>query len=506
MGGYNPPLGWPNPQAGVKPTGSDRFIAAAEQNTMTNRFDHYAYWMGMRPGGDGSHWGNLLLNDPNVQAPADRWVCVEQMVKLNNPVSSANGEHAIWLDGVKVSHLGQGFPNGTWSGGIFTQNPAGSPFPGFQWRNTSNLNLNWLWLQVYATSGSGSLKYAHVVAAKSYIGCLASGSTVPSVPPTVSITAPASGATVSGTTLLSANASDDVAVTGVQFKLNGANIGAEDTTAPYSIAWNSAAVANGSHVITAVARDGAGNTTTSAAVTVTVNNAVASGLWPNDPPSFRTITDQQWDLLNGNGWNFLRRTASRNPDVVADPTAPFSAVNALRMIFTTDMQRDSEPSVHWIGLARPREVYSGWWMKVSPNWACSPAGCGKITFLFPDHANGAGVTYSNLADAGNGQHYVNIATTWPATGYRFWEPNVTRTIVSKAQWFRVEWYVKWESSPGAGDGIIRWWVNGVLNGDYHNVPFPTIAGFLEFQHAPTLQNVPSAEQYMYIDHTRVRTP
>jgi len=503
MGGYNPPLGWPNPQAGVKPTGSDRFIAAAEQNTLTNAFDHYDYWMGMHPG-DGSHWGNLLLNNPGVQAAADQWVCVEQMVKLNSPVTALNGEHAIWLNGVKVSHVGQGFPKGVWSGGIFTQDPGGTPFEGLQWRNNAALNLNWMWLQVYSTSGSGNLKYAHVVAAKSYIGCLASGSSP--TPPTVSVTSPASGATVSGTSTVSANAADDVGVVGVQFKVDGANLGVEDTTAPYSVAWNTTTIANGSKTLTAVARDAAGNVTTSAAVTVTVSNSVDPSPWPNDPPAFRTISDQQWDLLNGNGWNFLRRTGSKDPDIVADATAPFSAVNALRMIFTTDMQRDSEPSVHWIGLSRPREVYSGWWMKVSANWTCSPAGCGKITFLFPDWNNGAGVTYSNLANAGNNQHYVNIATTWPSTGYKFWEPNVTKTIVNKNEWFRVEWYVKWESSPGAGDGIIRWWVNGVLNGDYRNVPFPAIAGFLEFQHAPTLQNVPSVEQYMYIDHTRVRTP
>ncbi len=69
-------------------------------------------------------------------------MCVEQMVKLNNPVTASNGEHAIWLNGVKVSHLGQGFPNGSWSGGIFTQNPAAAPFEGFQWRNNASLNLN----------------------------------------------------------------------------------------------------------------------------------------------------------------------------------------------------------------------------------------------------------------------------------------------------------------------------------------------------------------------------
>ena len=49
---------------------------------------------------------------------------------------------------------------------------------------------------------------------------------------------------------------------GVQFRLDGTNFGAEDTTAPYSIAWDTTSSSNGSHTLTALARDGAGNTTT----------------------------------------------------------------------------------------------------------------------------------------------------------------------------------------------------------------------------------------------------
>ena len=90
-------------------------------------------------------------------------------------------------------------------------------------------------------------------------------------PPSVSVSAPANGATISGTVTLSANAADNAGVTGVQFKVDGVNTGAEDTTSPYSVQWNTAATSLGSHAITAVARDAAGNTTTSAAVTVTVS-------------------------------------------------------------------------------------------------------------------------------------------------------------------------------------------------------------------------------------------
>ena len=92
-------------------------------------------------------------------------------------------------------------------------------------------------------------------------------------PPTVSITSPASGATVSGTTTVSASASDNVGVSGVQFFVDGSAVGSEDTTSPYSVSWNTTTVANGSHSLTARARDAAGNQTTSAAVTVTVSNA-----------------------------------------------------------------------------------------------------------------------------------------------------------------------------------------------------------------------------------------
>ena len=95
---------------------------------------------------------------------------------------------------------------------------------------------------------------------------------VDSTAPTVSMTAPADTATVGGTVNVTANASDDTAVTGVQFKLDGANLGAEDTSAPYSVAWDTRTATNTGHTLTAVARDAAGNTKTATIVNVTVVN------------------------------------------------------------------------------------------------------------------------------------------------------------------------------------------------------------------------------------------
>jgi chitodextrinase len=92
-------------------------------------------------------------------------------------------------------------------------------------------------------------------------------------PPTVSITGPANGTSVSGTVSVTANAGDNVGVASVQFQLDGANLGALDTVSPYSVSWSTATATNASHLLTAIAKDAAGNSTTSTAVTVTVNNA-----------------------------------------------------------------------------------------------------------------------------------------------------------------------------------------------------------------------------------------
>ena len=103
-------------------------------------------------------------------------------------------------------------------------------------------------------------------------------------PPTTAITAPAAGSQVSGSVAVSATATDNVAVAGVTFRVDGVAAGAEDTTAPYAYTWNTVSASNGSHALTAVARDTAGNLRTSAVVTVQVSNTttppppVGSGL------------------------------------------------------------------------------------------------------------------------------------------------------------------------------------------------------------------------------------
>lgn len=90
-------------------------------------------------------------------------------------------------------------------------------------------------------------------------------------PPSVSITSPAEGATVSGEVVIQASASDDVSVARVDFYMGTTLLGS-DTTAPYSFTWSTGVVFDGPYALTARGVDTVNNVGTSAAVNVTVDN------------------------------------------------------------------------------------------------------------------------------------------------------------------------------------------------------------------------------------------
>ncbi|HYO58131.1 Ig-like domain-containing protein [Archangium sp.] len=91
-------------------------------------------------------------------------------------------------------------------------------------------------------------------------------------PPEVVITSPASGATLSGTVTLTADAADDERVTRVNFLLDGKLL-VSDTAPPYELVWDSTTRGNGPGVLTALAQDTRCQSTTSAPVAVTIENA-----------------------------------------------------------------------------------------------------------------------------------------------------------------------------------------------------------------------------------------
>jgi chitodextrinase len=127
------------------------------------------------------------------------------------------------------------------------------------------------------------------VIAVSDLACVPTGfgdnCNVPSdtTPPVVTLTAPMEGATVSGTTNLTATASDNVGVTKVEFYDNSSLL-ATDTSSPYTASWDTTKVANGSHLITARAYDAAGSVSSDSS---TVNAKNGDSTAPTTPTNLK---------------------------------------------------------------------------------------------------------------------------------------------------------------------------------------------------------------------------
>ena len=162
--------------------------------------------------------------------------------------------------------------------------------------------------------------------------------------PTVAVSAPQNGASVSGAVAITANASDNTGVHGVQFKLDGAPLGVEDLSAPYGVNWDTSLGGNGSHVLTATARDAAGNETTATPVTVTVANSGSDpaqvGSWAS-PTTLPIIPIHTSMLPNGKLLIFDSATDSNtNPRVGTPSTTPSPRSR------TTTVPICSAPAIH----------------------------------------------------------------------------------------------------------------------------------------------------------------
>ena len=133
---------------------------------------------------------------------------------------------------------------------------------------------NWGWYTTTVADGS------HTVEAKAYDAAGNVGSdqisvtvnNADTIPPTATITAPATGSEVSGTVIVIASASDNVKVTKVEFYVDG-EVKNTDTRSPYNWRWYTTTVADGSHIVEAKAYDAAGNVG-SDQISVTVSNSV----------------------------------------------------------------------------------------------------------------------------------------------------------------------------------------------------------------------------------------
>jgi hypothetical protein len=189
------------------------------------------------------------------------------------------------------------------------------------------------------------------------------------------------------------------------------------------------------------------------------------------------MTNQPWNALIGGGWN---RRSGGTDQIISDSTAPVSPTNVLEYIYPVGFVDGYAPATQFYPVSG-KEIFVGMWWKPSSSWQGNRSFVNKIQFFQVQNSS----IYMTMYGPNGGPYELRTNAQWPEMGSQWMTPNASSGVVTLGQWHRLEWYLKYDSSYGAGDGIIRWWMDGVLVGNYTNVRFPNDAGFVEYQISPT---------------------
>ncbi len=155
------------------------------------------------------------------------------------------------------------------------------------------------------------------------------GSVPDTTPPSVALTNPSNGDTVSGTVSVTATASDNVGVSKVEFYIDNV-LKSTDTSSPYAYSWDTTGYSNGNHDVKAIAYDAADNTDQDQ-ISVNVDNAVPS----NELTSGVTVYSSLASVGDTEMWTI---------EVAADATSMHSVLNCGSSDFDLYGRLGAEPT------------------------------------------------------------------------------------------------------------------------------------------------------------------
>jgi len=201
-----------------------------------------------------------------------------------------------------------------------------------------------------------------------------------------------------------------------------------------------------------------------------------SSTFTNEPSGTSVLLDWPFNTPAGSGLIDSYGTGR----VVADATAPVSPSNVLQQRMPAGSnsgaaQMDFYPN-NPTGVG---DIFVGIMWKVLPGFQGLLVNTNKIFFCINGQANGFLAWYgptnepkslmwnnqnSGVLDNGH------VSGSWgDSPGGRFFTSNIRSGIVSIGDWHKVEFYWKKSTTNSSRDGIVRWWLDGALCGNYTNI-------------------------------------
>ena len=194
-----------------------------------------------------------------------------------------------------------------------------------------------------------------------------------------------------------------------------------------------------------------------------------SGAWPNEPAGYPTVADDPFNALTGNGWNIVDNALGL-VTITTDASAPLSPPSVIQYFYPIGFLGGIGPGAVFYRLGGLRQVYVGLWWKPSNPWQGHVSNSNKIQYLRTDNSgNMAMVMYGPPG----GPFEVRVYPEFTTSPGVWLVPNRGNGQVTLGQWHRIEWLVVYNTSTTPPNGVVRWWMDGRLVGDYANQSFPS---------------------------------
>ena len=246
-----------------------------------------------------------------------------------------------------------------------------------------------------------------------------------------------------------------------------------------------------------------------------------SATWPQEPAGSSVLLDHNFSTALGSGMTDYYNSRSRPGALQADATAPVSASGCFVSYITagsntggTELGWTSGGTVYddmFVGMSwRTNAQFEGRPQGNKTFFMRGPGGDGLSNrtngvFLFNNASlnNGSGVLIF-APNTGNLSNQQITGSTDPGVPIF---PNVGNGTVTRGVWYKIQAYMKKSTNATSQDGILRWWINGVLVGNYTNVNYP--GGFNEWLWSETWDGTPNftvnVQWEHWLDHLYIST-
>jgi hypothetical protein len=194
------------------------------------------------------------------------------------------------------------------------------------------------------------------------------------------------------------------------------------------------------------------------------------------------LSQNPLDALDAVGW----KTTDNQNDLLGVATALgtlLGAPDVLQFTFPLGFGGGSAPATEYFDFPRATHFYASFQWKANADWQGHSSDVNKLAFVYL--ATGEGDVVLEFYGPPGGPYDLRAALELAGADKRFFLiPNVNNVPVRLGDWHHIEWQIQYNTTTSPANGVVRWWMDGTLIGQYTDVLFPATP-LEEFQLSPT---------------------